>query len=55
MSDRSAGHDSMGTTGQCPVSFCLSAFLNDAFCMALKGGKEFSVWQRLAFVRQLLW
>ena len=55
MSDNSVGHDSGRTTGQCPVSFFLSVFSNDAFCMALKDGKELCVWQRLAFVGQLLW
>lgn len=55
MSDKFVRHDSVRTTGQCPVSFFLSIFSNDAFCMALKDGKELSVWQRLAFVGQLLW
>ena len=55
MSGNSVGHDSGRTTGQCPVSFFLSVFSNAAFCMALKDGKELSVWQRLAFVGQLLW
>ncbi len=53
MSGNSVGHDSGRATGQCPVSFFLSVFSNAAFCMALKDGKELSVWQRLSFVGQL--